>query len=54
MLYDITVRWVDGYLPDALPLQHVVVPLAGAQAVSIPATRVVTLANGLSGIGWFA
>jgi len=52
MLCDIAVRWVDGHLPDELPLRRVVVPLTGALAVSIPATGVVTLANGLSGIGW--
>lgn len=52
LLCDIAVRWVDGHLPDALPLRRVAVPLAGAMAVSIPATGVVTLANGLSGIGW--
>ena len=52
MLCDIAVRWVDGHLPDALPLRRIMVPLAGALAVSIPATGVVTLANGLSGIGW--
>lgn len=51
-LCDIAVRWVDGQLPDTLPMRRVVVPLAGAAAVSIPATGVVTLANGLSGIGW--
>ena len=52
MLCDVAVRWVDGHLPDALPLRRIIVPLAGAVAVSIPATGVVTLANGLSGIGW--
>jgi len=52
MLCDIAVRWVDGHLPDTLPLRRIMVPLAGALAVSIPATGVVTLANGLSGIGW--
>ena len=52
MLCDIAVRWVDGHLPDELPLRRFLVPLVGAAAVSIPATGVVTLANGLSGIGW--
>jgi len=52
MLCDIAVRWVDGHLSDEMPLRRIMVPLAGALAVSIPATGVVTLANGLSGIGW--
>lgn len=52
MLCDIGVRWVDGHLPDAVPLRRILVPLVGAAAVSVPATGVVTLANGLSGIGW--
>lgn len=52
MLCDIAVRWADGLVPDALPLRRIAVPLAGAVAVSVPATGVVTLANGLSGIGW--
>lgn len=52
MLCDIAVRWVDRFVPDLTPLRRVAVPLAGAVVVSIPATGVVTLANGLSGIGW--
>lgn len=52
MLCDIAVRWVGGHMPDTLPLRRVAVPLVGAAAVSVPATGVVTLANGLSGIGW--
>jgi hypothetical protein len=52
MLCDIAVRWVEGHLPHELPLRRMVVPLVGATVVSIPATGVVTLANGLSGIGW--
>lgn len=43
---------MDGHLPEELPLRRILVPLVGAAAVSIPATGVVTLANGLSGIGW--
>lgn len=52
LLCDIAVRWVDGLLPDSVPVRRVSVPLAGAAAVSVPATGVVALANGLSGIGW--
>ena len=54
MLYDISVRWEDRHLPEELPLRRIVVQLVGAAAVSIPATWVVTLAHGHSGIGWFA
>ncbi|MCC5969007.1 MAG: LytTR family transcriptional regulator [Pararhodobacter sp.] len=52
MLCDIAVRWADGLLPGMGAMRRLAVPLAGAAAVSVPATGVVTLANGLSGIGW--
>lgn len=52
LLCDIAVRRVDALTPDSLAMRRVVVPLAGAALVSLPATGVVALANGLSGIGW--
>ncbi|MCC5962544.1 MAG: LytTR family transcriptional regulator DNA-binding domain-containing protein [Rhodobacteraceae bacterium] len=52
VLCDIAVRAVERAMPDGIVLRRMAVPLAGAFAASVPATGVVTLANGLSGIGW--
>jgi len=52
VLCDIAVRAVERAMPGGVTLRRVAVPLAGALAASVPATGVVTLANGLSGIGW--
>jgi hypothetical protein len=51
-LADTAIRRVDGLASGQLPLPRLSVPLLGALLVSIPATGVVVLANGLSGIGW--
>ncbi|MGS4947829.1 LytTR family DNA-binding domain-containing protein [Meridianimarinicoccus sp. RP-17] len=51
-LADTGIRRVDGLASAHLPVPHLSVPLLGALLVSIPATGVVVLANGLSGIGW--
>ena len=51
-LADAGIRRVEALAGERLPAPHVSVPLLGALIVSVPATGVVVLANGLSGIGW--
>lgn len=51
-LADTAIRRVYSLASAHLPIPHLSVPLLGALLVSIPATGVVVLANGLSGIGW--
>lgn len=52
LLADVIVRRVDVLAADILPAPRILVPLAGACLTALPATGIVTLANGLSGIGW--
>jgi len=52
LIADIGIRWLDARMPETLPARRLLVPVAGALLVAVPATGVVTLANGLSGIGW--
>lgn len=52
LLSDVIVRRVDALVGDRLPLPQLLVPLCGAVATAFPATGIVALANGLSGIGW--
>jgi hypothetical protein len=52
LLADALIRQVHGLAAGHWPLPGLTVPLAGAALASVPATGVVTLANGLSGIGW--
>lgn len=51
-LCDLGIRRVDAYLPDTVPMRQVIAPLTGSLLVAVPATAVVAVANGLSGIGW--
>lgn len=52
LLADAIVRRVDSLLDDALPIRRLIVPIAGACLAAVPATGVVSMANGLSGLGW--
>lgn len=52
LLADVIGRRVDRLVGDRLPVPRLLIPLAGALATAFPATGIVTLANGLSGIGW--
>lgn len=52
LLVDAILRRVDTLAGDRLPARRLLVPLAGACLAALPATGAVTLANGLSGIGW--
>ncbi|MCD1625589.1 MAG: LytTR family DNA-binding domain-containing protein [Paracoccaceae bacterium] len=52
LLADAIVRRVDALLEAQLPKRRLIVPLAGALLAALPATGVVSMANGLSGIGW--
>lgn len=52
LLADAIIRRVDALAGDRLTAPRLVVPLAGALAAAAPATGIVTLANGFSGIGW--
>ncbi|MGC9420241.1 MAG: LytTR family DNA-binding domain-containing protein [Rhodovulum sp.] len=52
LLADAVLRRVDTVAGDRLPVPRLTVPLAGACLAAVPATGVVALANGLSGIGW--
>jgi hypothetical protein len=52
LLADAVIRRVDVVAGDRLPLPRILVPLSGAGLAAVPATGVVTLANGMSGIGW--
>lgn len=52
LLADAILRRVDTVAGDRLPAPRLLVPLSGACLAAVPATGVVALANGLSGIGW--
>jgi hypothetical protein len=52
LLADAIVRRVEALVGAWLPLPRITVPVAGACLAAVPATGVVALANGLSGIGW--
>jgi hypothetical protein len=52
LLADTVLRRVDAVAGDRLPMPRLTVPLLGACLAAVPATGVVALANGLSGIGW--
>lgn len=52
LLCDIAIRRVDDMMPEDISARRVLVPLFGALLVSLPATGVVALAGGVSGIGW--
>ncbi len=52
VLADAGIRRVEALASDRLPAPRFSVPILGALVVSVPATGVVVLANGLSGIGW--
>ena len=52
MLADAVIRRVDALLDASLAIRRLLVPLAGACLAAVPATGVVSMANGLSGIGW--
>ena len=52
LLADAVLRRLDTVAGGRMPVPRLTVPLVGACLVAVPATGVVTLANGLSGIGW--
>jgi hypothetical protein len=52
LLADAVLRWVETMAGDRMPMRRLTVPLVGACLAAVPATGVVALANGLSGIGW--
>jgi hypothetical protein len=52
LLADAIVRRMDALLDARVPRRRLIVPLAGALLAAVPATGVVSMANGLSGIGW--
>lgn len=52
LLADAIVRRVEVLMGDSVPIRRLLVPLAGACLAAVPATGVVSMANGLSGIGW--
>lgn len=52
LLADMGIRRVHAMAAHRLPAAQFSVPVLGAALTSIPATGVVVLANGLSGIGW--
>src|SRR6056297_2513273 len=52
LLADAILRQLDAVAGNRMPLPRLTVPLAGACLAAVPATGVVALANGLSGIGW--
>lgn len=52
LLADAGIRRVHVLSGDWLPAARISVPVLGAVVTSVPATGVVVLANGLSGIGW--
>ncbi len=52
LLADAILRRLDAVAGDRLPAPRLTVPLLGACLAAVPATGVVALANGLSGIGW--
>jgi hypothetical protein len=52
LLADAVLRRLDAVSGDRPPMPGLAVPLLGACLAAVPATGVVALANGLSGIGW--
>jgi hypothetical protein len=52
LLADTIVRRVDALLVDSLSFRRLLVPVVSACLAAVPATGVVSIANGLSGIGW--
>lgn len=52
LLADAIVRRVEVLMGDSVPVRRLLVPIAGACLAAAPATGVVSMANGLSGIGW--
>lgn len=52
LLADAIVRRVEALVGDTVSSRRLLVPLAGACLAALPATGVVSMANGLSGIGW--
>ena len=52
LLADAIVRRLEAVAGDRMPMPALTVPLTGAGLAAVPATGVVALANGLSGIGW--
>ncbi|WP_397543871.1 LytTR family transcriptional regulator DNA-binding domain-containing protein [Roseovarius salis] len=52
LLADAVLRRLDALAGDRMPIPRLTVPLVGACLAAVPATGVVALANGLSGIGW--
>mgnify|MGYP006299663151 CR=1 FL=1 len=52
LLADAVVRRLDAVAGEWLAVPRLTVPLLGACLSAVPATGVVALANGLSGIGW--
>jgi len=52
LLADAVLRRLDALAGDRMPMPRLTVPLFGACLAAVPATGVVALANGLSGIGW--
>lgn len=52
LIADALLRRVDELAQGLLPAPRLLVPLLGAFVAALPATGIVALANGLSGIGW--
>lgn len=52
LLADVIVRRVGALAAEMLPVPRLFVPLSGACLAALPATGIVAMANGLSGIGW--
>jgi len=52
LLADAVLRRLDAVAGERMPMPRLTVPLLGACLAAVPATGVVALANGLSGIGW--
>ena len=52
LLADAVLRRLDAVAGERMPMPRLTVPLFGACLAAVPATGVVALANGLSGIGW--
>lgn len=52
LVADAILRRLDAVADNRMPMPRLLVPLLGACVAAAPATGVVALANGLSGIGW--
>lgn len=52
LLVDVVLRRLEAVAAARAPMPGLTVPLAGSCLAAVPATGVVALANGLSGIGW--